>query len=130
MRHETLSAASSATPAPIAVSPSEPAEEAGRSRALDLLTAQSFSLIALICANGAAKVDAVGRFALDGLTSRARRYLKAIDAELERGVIDGPNGTVGRFGENGHAPAIRALIREAARHREMGAVNQQERKVA
>lgn len=135
MRPTSPTAAPATSPAPIAVPHSEPAEGAGRSRALELLTAQSFSLIAMVAANEAANVDRVGRFVLDGLTRRARRFLAKIEAELERGVSDGAYGTAGRFGENGHAPTIRALIRESGRQRELAgqpetAVNSSARRAA
>lgn len=87
-----------------------------------LLHAHRQTLLQLIAANESAPADRAGRFMLDGLSKRARGYLGKIEHELERGVSDGPYGTAGRFGENGHAPTIRALVRESERAREMATV--------
>lgn len=83
-----------------------------------LLQSHRAALLAMIGANDAAHVDRPGRFALDGLSERARRYVGQLEHELKT-----PAGIVASlWGENGKAPTIRAMVREADRMREMSAV--------
>lgn len=71
----------------------------------------------MIHANGQAHVGQVTRIILNGLDDDARRYLRRIEKAL-RCPVEGPYGTLGEFGENGCAPAIRDIIRQAKWHRE------------
>lgn len=82
-----------------------------------LLTALRSDLTACIAANDAAGVDRIGRIALNALTAQACRYVRAIDSELRRGE---QGIAPGLWGENGNAPAIRSIISQSERQRELG----------
>jgi hypothetical protein len=88
-----------------------------------LLSAHRTALEAMIEANARAEVNRVTRIILDSLDEQARKYLRLV-ARHEADPDTGPYGTVGALGENGAAPAIRDLVRQAERHRRMGAVEQ------
>jgi hypothetical protein len=81
----------------------------------DLLTQHRTALTALIRANDAAKADGPGRFILNGISAKAQRLVDRIDF-----LIANPaQFNAGLWGENGHAPQIRALVREGERMRGM-----------
>jgi hypothetical protein len=103
---------------------------AGKIDAVELLQSHRAALIAMVAANSAAHVDVPGRFSLDGLTDRARNLIRIIDREL----LTPDAIVVGLWGENGKAPLLRAMVRDAKRMREMSAIvardNQNEREAA
>jgi hypothetical protein len=81
-----------------------------------LLTQHRTTLTALIRANDAAHADRVGRFILNGLSARAQRLVDRIDSPSSRNPAQ---FNAGLWNENGHAPQIRALVREGERMRGM-----------
>lgn len=91
-----------------------------------LLAEQRLALETLLELNAKAVVDKPGRSILNGLDKLAHRYLAKIRAEQRR-VMDGPYGTLGSFGENGLAPRIRNLVRDAEFHRAIARSAQHDR---
>ncbi len=76
----------------------------------------------MLAMNAQADVRPVTRTVLNGLDAEARRYL----AQIERALVSPTQGftgsTLGRWGENGKAPAVRDLCQRAERHRVAGAL--------
>lgn len=87
--------------------------------ASELLSSQREGLEVMLEMNARVQVDHVTRFALDTLDSEARGYLARIKTEQRLGPIG--SATTAVFGENGYAPAIRDIIKSAARFRALGA---------
>ena len=85
-----------------------------------LLRTHRRALETMLAMNASAEVHPVQRRILDGLDAEARRYLARI-AKHEANPIDAPFGTMGTFGPNGCAPAIRDICRQAEFHRIAGA---------
>lgn len=92
-------------------------------KARALLLSHRAALSAMIAANRACKADRVGRAILDAKSAEARRWIARIDAELERG---NGAGNEGLFGENGYAPALRDIIDQSKRQRELAVEEREE----
>jgi hypothetical protein len=58
-------------------------------------------------------LDRVDGFRLERLTDQLRGKLAHLEADMKR-PLEGPYGTKGRWGPNGHLPAINDLIRQSA----------------
>lgn len=90
--------------------------------ASELLSSQREALETMLEMNAAARpgLSWTMRFILDEKDREARKHLLRMATEQRFGLIGGPYGTLGIFGENGYAPAIRDIVNSAERFRALG----------
>lgn len=97
-------------------------------KAASLLHAHRTALETMLDMNAAAPVDRVTRLILDGLDRQARHFLRRItraETDLRRSPENFERMTLGEFGENQFAPAIRDICKQAEFHRAMAATKAQ-----
>lgn len=91
-------------------------------RATRLLSEHRKALETMLRNNAAAHVTRIARLSLNALDDRARTWLARIEREA-RSPSEGFTGsTLGMFGENGAAPGLRDICRQAQMTRERGRI--------
>lgn len=91
-------------------------------RAARLLSQHREDLETMIAQNADAHVTPVYRRALDAKDEEARTWLARIEREARFPSEGFTGSTLGMFGENCHAPALRDICRQAERFRTLGRI--------